>query len=144
MSALCSGLLADLVKTVEAAKGRKELVPWLASAPTLVIGTLPEPVSPYVLLSTHSSCPQSTQTDRIDGQARVRNKSKSQSAFVSLFSKKKGPWLRSRNTPLLNAKVTIHLSALLPSRLFNVHTTHFRPEHLATTKVGKGCDQQGR
>ena len=124
MSALCSGLLADLVKTVEAAKGRKELVPWLVSAPTLVIGTLPEPASPYVLLSTRSSCPQSTRTDKIDGdggsscgccsyepcdpneralcscvpalplrrykrQARVPNKSKSQSAFVSLFSKKK-------------------------------------------------------
>jgi len=77
-------------------------------------------------------------------QARVPNKSKSQSAFVSLFSKKKGPWLWSRNALLLNAKVTIHLLALLPSRLFNVRTTHFRPERLATTKVGKGCGQRRR
>src|SRR5258708_6086262 len=55
-------VLADLVKTVAMAKGRKELVPQLASVPMSVLTTLPEPVSPYALLLTHSSCPQSTQT----------------------------------------------------------------------------------
>ncbi len=44
--------LADLVKTMEAAKGRKESVPWLAFVPTLVIGTLPKPALSYVLLLT--------------------------------------------------------------------------------------------
>src|SRR5258708_36783906 len=58
----CSGPLADLVKTLEAAKGRKELVPRLACAPASVLATLPEPASPYGLLSTHSSCPQSART----------------------------------------------------------------------------------
>ncbi len=58
----CSGPLADLVKTVEAAKGRKESVPQLASAPASVLATLPERASPYALLSTRSSCPQSART----------------------------------------------------------------------------------
>ena len=55
-------VLADLVKTVAAAKGRKELVPRLASVPASVLTTLPEPASPYGLLSTRSSCPQSVRT----------------------------------------------------------------------------------
>jgi len=55
-------VLADLVKTVAAAKGRKELVPRLASVPASVLTTLPEPASPYALLSTRSSCPQSART----------------------------------------------------------------------------------
>src|SRR5258708_29134477 len=58
----CSGPLADLVKTLEAVKGRKELVPRLACAPASVLATLPEPASPYGLLSTRSSCPQSVRT----------------------------------------------------------------------------------
>ena len=58
----CSGPLADLVKTLEAAKGRKELVPRLACAPASVLATLPDPASPYGLLSTRSSCPQSVRT----------------------------------------------------------------------------------
>jgi hypothetical protein len=63
MSVPYSGPLADLVKTAEAAKGRKESMARLASAPA---STLPRlVVNPLVVSSERTDC------DRIEGDSGV-------------------------------------------------------------------------
>jgi hypothetical protein len=52
MSAPCSSPLADVVKTVEVVKVRKELIPQLESVPASVLLTLLVLTSPSVLSST--------------------------------------------------------------------------------------------